>query len=266
MTTLRVAAAQAVATAGDVAANVDMAASLVRLAAGQGIRLLVLPEAFLTGYCRAAFAGEVPAADALDGVWIDPLRVASVEGDCVVVVSTPLQRAGVRTLSTLVVRPDATVTAPYDKQHLSGYEHDYFVAGDHGASITVDGLELGLSICYDGCFPEHARAAAEDGAVGYLNSAAYLPGGGHRRDVYYAARAVENGMYVVLAGLTGPCGDEELIGGSAIYDPEGRPIARLGTEPGLAIGEIDSGLVAETRKAHPMLLDHRGDLGPRTRA
>lgn len=43
--------------------------------------------------------------------------------------------------------------------------------GDHGASVTAldesgDGVELGLSICYDGCFPEPTRVAALDGAVG----------------------------------------------------------------------------------------------------
>ena len=106
----------------------------------------------------------------------------------------------------MVVRPDGHTLAAYDKQHLSGYENDHFTAGDHGASLTVDGWELGLSICYDGCFPEHARAAADDGALGYLNSAAYFPGGEHRRDIYYPARALDNGIFVVFAGLTGSCG------------------------------------------------------------
>ena len=66
--------------------------------------------------------------------------------------------------------------------------------------------------------------------MGYLSSSAYFPGGGHRRDLYYPARAVENGMYVVFSGLTGRCGALEFIGGSAVYDPEGRPLARLGDE------------------------------------
>lgn len=264
--TVLIAAAQGEAVAGDLTANVAKAAALVELATTQGARVVVLPEAFLTGYDGGVFGGPIPGEDSLDDAWLDPLRSAAEAGDCVVVVSTPLQRAGGKTLSLLVVRPGGEVSAPYDKQHLTGSEVDHFVPGDHGASLVVDGIELGLSICYDGCFPEHARAAADDGAVGYLSSAAYLAGGEHRRDLYYPARALDNGMYVVLAGLTGRCGSAEFTGGSAVYDPEGRPLAKLGTEEGVALAELDPALVWETRSAHPMHADHRDSLGPRIRA
>ncbi|MBZ5737544.1 carbon-nitrogen hydrolase family protein [Nocardioides mangrovi] len=266
MTRLLVAAGQAASVAGDVAANVATAVRLVRLAATQDVRLLVLPEAFLTGYDVDAFTGRLPAVADLDAPWLDPLRTAAVLGDLTVVVGTALERDGERRLSQVVVRPDGRTTAPYDKQHLDGLEKSLFTVGDHGASIAVQGVELGLSICYDGCFPEHAQAAARDGALGYLASAAYFPGGEHRRDLYYAARAVENGMYVVLAGLTGRCGAFDFIGGSAVYDPEGRPLARIGVEEGLAIAEIDTEVVAAFRERHTMIADHRTSLGPRLRS
>ncbi len=265
MTGLVVAAGQAASVSGDPTANVATSARLTALAADRGARLLVLPEAFLTGYDAAAFDGPLPDAAELDGGWLDPLRAAAAAGDVTVVVGTALVRDGARRLSQVVVGPDGGTSAPYDKQHLDGLEKDVFTVGDHGTSIDVGGLELGLSICYDGCFPEHARAAALDGAVGYLSSAAYFPGGGHRRDLYYAARAVENGMYVVVSGLTGRCGGYEFIGGSAVYDPEGRPLTRLGEEPGVVVAEIDADVVAATRARHTMVADHRLTLGPRVR-
>ena len=95
---------------------------------------------------------------------------------------------------------------------------------------------------------------------------AYFPGGEHRRDLYYAARAVENGMYVVLSGLSGRCGASSFIGGSAVYDPEGRPLARLGEEEGLAVADLDVALVEATRRRHTMVHDHRTSLGSRVRA
>lgn len=266
MSTLRVAAGQAVAVAGDLSANVATAARLTGLAGSQGARLLALPEAFLTGYALEVFAGDLPTEADLAGPLLDPLREAAAATGTTVVVSTALQRDHGKTLSSVVVRPDGRTTAPYDKQFLDGPERDHFVPGDHGASVTVDGVQLGLSICYDGCFPEHARAAAADGALGYVASAAYFPGGAHRRDLYYAARALDNGFYVVFAGLTGPCGSAAFIGGSAVYDPEGRPLARLGEEEGLAVADLDPALVEATRARHTMHHDHRADLGPRVTA
>jgi predicted amidohydrolase len=260
---LRVAAAQDVAVAGDLVANVATAATLVRTAADQGAEVVVLPEAFLTGYDVSVFAGPLPA---LVDLPLATLVAAARDTGAVVVASSALASGGVETLSSVVVQPDGAVDVPYDKQHLDGEEQRYFTPGDHGASIRVRGLELGLSICYDGCFPEHARAAAEDGAVAYLSSSAYFVGGEHRRDLYYAARAVENGMYVVFAGLTGACGSSSFSGGSAVYDPEGRPLVRLGAEPGVAVADIDTSVVETTRARHTMLVDHRdGGLGERVR-
>ena len=259
---LTLAAAQAAAVSGDLDANVRTAAALVREAAEQGAQVVVLPEAFLTGYDLGVFAGPLPSLVELP---LDPLREAAHDTGAVVVASSGLEAEGVKTISSLVVQPDGAVDVPYDKQHLDGEEKQHFTPGDHGASIRVGGLELGLSICYDGCFPEHARAAADDGAVAYLSSSAYFVGGEHRRDLYYAARAVENGMYVVFAGLTGRCGARDFSGGSAIYDPEGRSLVRLGTERGVGVADLDTELVEETRTRHTMLADHRESLGERVR-
>ncbi|NPC97515.1 carbon-nitrogen hydrolase family protein [Nocardioides sp. zg-DK7169] len=260
-----VAAGQEAAVAGDLAVNAATAARLTEQAGAAGARLLVLPEAFLTGYDEAVFAGPLPDEADLAGPLLDGLRASAAAAGTTVVLGTALQRGPRRTLSSVVVHPDGRTLAAYDKQHLSGYENDHFTPGEHGASVTLDGWELGLSICYDGCFPEHARAAADDGALGYLNGAAYFPGGEHRRDTYYPARALDNGFFVVFSGLTGRCGSESFIGGSAVYDPEGRPLARLGTEPGLAVATLSRDLLAATRAAHPMHRDHRPSLGPRAR-
>jgi predicted amidohydrolase len=259
---LRVAAAQDVAIPGDLEANVATAAALVRAAADDGAAVVVLPEAFLNGYSLEVFAAPLPS---LADLPLGALVSAAREAGAVVVVGAALEAEGVKTLSSLVVHPDGAVDVPYDKQHLDGDEKQHFTPGNHGSSIRVRGLELGLSICYDGCFPEHARAAADDGAVGYLSSSAYFAGAEHRRDLYYAARAVENGMYVVFAGLTGPCGSASFSGGSAVYDPEGRPLVRLGAEPGVAVADLDTAVVEATRSRHTMLADHRDGLGDRLR-
>ena len=270
MRTLRVAAGQAPAVCGAspgaVAANVATAVALTRRAAEQGVRLLALPEAFLTAYCSEAFAAP-PTESALREALV-PLAEAAATTGTTVVACTPVDRGTHRTLSSVVVDGDGGVRLPYDKQHLSGsLEQGSFTAGDHGTSIEVDGWEVALSICYDGSFPEHARAAADDGARLYVNTAAFFVGGEHRRDLYYPARALDNGIFVLLAGATGECAHDgsAFAGGSAAYDPEGRPLARLGRETGLAVADLDPALMARTRAAHPMHAERRVSLGTRQR-
>ncbi|QWZ06891.1 carbon-nitrogen hydrolase family protein [Nocardioides panacis] len=269
---LRLAAGQAVSVPGDLATNVATAVSLVRDAADQGARVVVLPELFLTGYDEAAWTHD--ASLDLDDAALEPLSEVARSRSVVVVVGAAVRRAvdpatgsgrHASTLSVLVVDPEGEVTAPYDKQHLSGPERDFFTPGDHGATIVVDGWELALGVCYDGCFPEHALAATAGGAAAYLVPAAYYVGAEHRRDVYYAARALDNGIYVAFAGLTGTCGTGSFSGGTAVYDPEGRPVRRLGLEPGVVVADLDADEVARVQREHPMATDRRDSLGPRTR-
>ena len=132
--------------------------------------------------------------------------------------------------------------------------------------LVVDGWDSALGICYDGCFPEHALAATAGGAAAYLVPAAYYVGAEHRRDVYYAARALDNGIYVVFAGLTGRCGSGDFSGGSAVYDPEGRPLQRAGAEsPAVVVADLDLSVVRRTQREHPMALDRLDSQGTRLR-
>ncbi|CAN5464856.1 carbon-nitrogen hydrolase family protein [soil metagenome] len=270
---LRVAAAQAVSVPGDVATNVTTAVSLVTTAADRGARVVVLPELFLTGYDEAAWAHDTSLG--LHDAVLAPLSDVARTRDVVLVVGAAVRRAldpstgsgrGRATLSVLVVDRSGEVSAPYDKQHLSGPERDFFAPGDHGATLAVDGWDLALGVCYDGCFPEHALAATAGGASAYLVPAAYYVGAEHRRDVYYAARALDNGIYVVLAGLTGTCGAGSFSGGSAVYDPEGRPLERLADEsPAVVVADLDLDVVRRTQREHPMALDRLDSQGTRLR-
>jgi len=267
---LRVAAAQAGSVSGDVPANVATAVALVGSAAKGGARVVVLPELFLTGYDPDLWGRSAESMVTVDDDRLQPLRDVARERSVVVVAGAAVRRAvdtpAKDTLSLLVFDADGNVSAPYDKQHLFDAERACFAAGDHGASIVVDGWELGLGICYDGCFPEHAAAAAADGAMAYLCPSAYYVGSEQRRDLYYAARALDNGIYVVLSGLAGRCGDYDFNGGSAIYDPEGRPGDRVLDETrAIAFADLDPAEPHRVQRMNPIRRDRLAGLGERRR-
>ncbi|MEV6517762.1 carbon-nitrogen hydrolase family protein [Micromonospora chalcea] len=265
---LTVAAVQAQPVPGDVAGNARAAARLV--ARAEGARVVVLPELFLPAYHPPTLGadpeGTDVAADADGRVAdprLDPLRTAAADAGAAVVIGAAVRHPDRRrTISSLVVDPAGTVTAAYDKQQLWSGERELFDAGRRGATLEVDTWRLGLGVCYDGCFPEHARAAAGDGAHGYLCPSGYLAGSAHRRDLYYAARALDNTMYVVFANAVGGADPWRFNGGAAVYDPEGRPLAR-GADTGedVLVATLDPEALAATRAAHTMLLDRPVDAG-----
>ncbi|MGK5445187.1 nitrilase-related carbon-nitrogen hydrolase, partial [Micromonospora sp. URMC 105] len=91
-------------------------------------------------------------------------------------------------------------------------------------------------------------------------------GSAHRRDLYYAARALDNTMYVVFANAVGGADPWRFNGGAAVYDPQGRPLVR-GADEGEAVlvATLDPAALAATRAAHSMLADRPADQGlPRT--
>lgn len=262
---LLVAAIQGQPVPGDIAANAATGARLVDIAGEAGTRLAVLPELFLCGYEPKTLADDPAATDlaadeagVVGDARLDALADIARERRVVIVVGGAVRHPdGRRTCSSLVVDTDGSVTAAYDKQNLWGPdEKALFTPGTDGADLEVGGWLLGLGICYDGCFPEHARAAARDGAHAYLCPSGYLAGSEHRRDLYYAARALDNTMYVVFANLVGGDDPWTFNGGSAIYDPEGRPLARAdNTSEAIVTAALDPAELARVRAAHTMLAD-----------
>ena len=257
---LRVATVQAEAVPGAVAENIQKAAEHVRRAAVEGARLVVFPEAFATGYDHAAFESTTP--NLVDVSWLGPLQDIVDEAGSVVVLNSAIDYGDRRALTDLVLSPHHAPWAAYDKQHLYASEKSIFTAGSHGTSFTLDGFTIALSVCYDANFPEHAAAAGSEGATIYVNSGAYYPGGAERRDLHNAARALDNGMYVVFSGLVGAPSD--FIGGSAIFDPLGGRIANVTEREGLAIADIDSDEVDAARASQRMWADRLPSLGERS--
>lgn len=245
--TLTVAAGQ-FASAGDVEADI---ATVVRaIAAAPGADLLVMPELFLGGYrLPPIVVGEQDPR-------LRPIEDAAAAAGMVVLVGACLDGPTGFTISTLAFgrgEPERV----YDKQNPCDAENDHVVPGEAGVIIDVRGWAVALSICYDGCFPEHARAAAVAGAEVYAASVAYVVGSSHRREIYYRARALENGMYAVVSGLVGAVDGAAFDGGSAVYDPEGRVVAQVDGTEGVAIATLDRPLVKATRARHTMLADVR---------
>jgi predicted amidohydrolase len=258
---LVVAAGQTGCAALDVERNAAAAAELVRRAACDGADVLVLPELFLTGYELAAIAARPDVyALAPDDERLDALARACAETGTAAVVGAPTRDPDTETLhiSAVVLGRDGSVASRYDKQHVDGAERAAgFVPGAGGCTITLSGWRLGLGICWDSSFPEHARAAALDGCHAYLVGALFGGERGERkRATLGPARALDNACHVVVANHVGRSGPYDGCGGSAIWGPDGAPLAEAGTDdPGLAVARLEPEALASARSGDLTLVD-----------
>lgn len=246
-----VAAGQAPCAPCDVVANAATAAAMVRRANDEGASLLVLPELFLSGYELDAIALDRSLSIDADDARLDPIAEACRDAHTALVIGAPTRgSSGARYISALVFGRNGQRAGQYDKQFLDGAERAAgFETGVGDVAITIDGWRVGLGICWDAAFPEHARISAMDGCHAYAVGGLFSRGAGERtRAIRGAARAVDNSMYVLFANHVGSQGAYIGSGHSAIWDPNGDVRADAGLEsPGLAVATLDPEVFAGSR-------------------
>ncbi|MEZ5499397.1 MAG: N-carbamoylputrescine amidase [Steroidobacteraceae bacterium] len=167
---LKVAATQ-FACSWDAAANLDKAETLVRRAAGQGARLVLLQELFEAPYfCIEQDVRHFRLATAVED---NPAvkRFASVARELGVVLPISFfERAGQACFNSVaILDADGRNLGVYRKAHIPngpGYqEKHYFCPGDTGFRVWDTAVgRIGVGICWDQWFPECARAMALMGA------------------------------------------------------------------------------------------------------
>lgn len=230
------AAAQTVPRRGDVDANLEQHARLVRAAAGERAGVLVFPELSLTGY-ELDLAADLAFSE--DDPRLVPLvELASVH-DMILVVGAPV-RVGPRLhIGAFIVYPHG---APglYTKRHLGAGEEAAVQPGDRDPLVRLgDGIGA-VAVCADANRPSHPSEAAARGARTYLVSTFIVPTEMEAKTASLRAYAVEHSMTVVFANYGGPSGGLTSAGRSAIWSDRGEPLAQLeGTGAGVVVA-VDS--------------------------
>ena len=259
MGTLRAAVVQ-MTSGADVAANHRTADRLVRQAAADGARLVVLPETWnLMGDPARIRAG----AEDLDGPSLGLARTWARELGITLVAGSIGERvpdtARVRNLS-VVIGPDGRITGRYRKLHLFDVdvagrayrESDTTLPGEEICVAEGGPLRLGMSVCYDLRFPELYRRLVDLGATAFVVPSAFTARTGRAHwEVLVRARAIEDQVFVLAADQTGlhPDGSAS-YGHSMIVGPWGDVLAELADGEGIAVADLELGeLYAHSRDA-----------------
>ncbi|CQD05541.1 amidohydrolase [Mycobacterium lentiflavum] len=264
---MRIALAQML-SGTDPAANLQQVRDYTARAADAGATLVVFPEATM---CRFGVP-LAPIAEPVDGPWADGVRQIAADSAVTVIAGMFTPAGDGRVTNTLIAAGPGAPNQPdahYDKIHLYdafGFTESRTVAaGREPVVITVDGVEVGLTVCYDIRFPELYTELARRGAqlIAVCASWGSGPGKLDQWTLLARARALDSMSYVAAVGQADPgdtlagsgssAGAPTGVGGSLVASPLGEVVASAGPDPQLVLADIDAALVAKARDSIAVL-------------
>lgn len=246
--------------------NFSRASSLIRTAAQQGAELVVLPELFAT-LGRPSHMRQI--AEPLDGPTLAWAQSATQANNCALIAGSFIERDGAALFNTsIAVCTDGSLLGSYRKIHLfdvdiegaRSKESDTFSSGTDPVVVDINGLRVGLTLCYDLRFPELFRAEADQGADIIVVPAAFTEATGRDHwELLLRARAVENQTMIIAAAQWGTSPDgTERHGHALIVDAWGRVLTDAGPEGDTFVeAEFDATAQSDIRNRLPALTHRR---------
>ncbi|HWA53631.1 MAG TPA: nitrilase-related carbon-nitrogen hydrolase [Solirubrobacterales bacterium] len=257
----------------------------VALAAGEGARLVCLPELTLTAYFASSPAGPRAAgieAEQLPGGPTHRFAAGLAERHGVHVHASLFERAeddgderGYNT--AILVAPDGELAGRTRKLHIpvtSGYHEDrYFRPGpgpDGAPPFPVFALEdaqLGLPTCWDQWFPEVARAYSLEGADVLVYPTAIGSEPDHPEfdtqplwERVIVANGIANGVFMIAVNRFGAEPPLTFYGSSFISDPYGRKLVEAPRDAAaVLVADLDLDQRRDWLELFPFLQTRRPD-------
>jgi predicted amidohydrolase len=170
--------------------------------------------------------------------------------------------------TTFVIDPTGEIIARYSKIHMFDVVLDGVAEYRESATVTpgdevvvteIDGILVGLAICYDLRFPELFRILALEGAQAIMLPAAFtLMTGKDHWEPLIRARAIENELYMIAPAQWGthPPGNW-CYGRSMVVDPWGTVVTTASDGVGIAYATVDPSRVETVRRQIPSLANRR---------
>lgn len=143
-----------------------------------------------------------------------------------------------------VIDRKGNLKALYNKNHLYSYygcnESCYITPGDSPVMVNIEGINFGLTICYDIRFPEIYRAYRKASADVLINCAAWASTKPIPWEMMTKARAIENQTFMAAVNQFGPMKNNETnLGHSRIIDYNGNVLSEILSGEGVIQSELN---------------------------
>lgn len=221
--------------------------------------VIILPEIWTVGWKPSEF--ENSAEDLKNSETVEFLsNIAKKYNTNIIGGSFITKKSGEYYNTCPVINRKGELIATYDKMHLFSYygceEGSYIESGQNPVLINIDGVKIGLTICYDIRFPEIFRAYRKAGADLLVNMAAWPMSRKIHWEMLTKARAIENQCFMVALTQSGLIeGNEWNLGHSLIIDCKGEVISEITEGEGAMFAEIKFNEMYKFREKCTVLLD-----------
>ncbi len=254
------------ASSPNVSANLIEAERLIKQAAEDGAKIIVLPEYFCIMGNKDTDKVKVREEEGQGPIQRFLSKMAKKHKVLLIGGTVPLVSSSAKKVlnSCLVYDEKGKQIARYDKVHLFGldlgtehYHEDQTIeAGKQVVVVDTAYGKIGLSTCYDLRFPELYRAMGKVDMIVVPSAFTETTGKAHW-ETLVRARAIENLCYVIAPAQGGyHLSGRETHGNSMIVDPWGVVLDRLPRGSGIVTASINTHYQDSLRHSLPAL-DHK---------
>lgn len=189
--------------------------------------VVVLPEMWTTAYTLDALEGIAEAVDGESVVFLQKLALSY--GVNIIGGSIAIKEDSLIYNRAVVIDRKGNLIYHYDKIHLVPMlnEPAYLEGGRSKVqTFELDGVKMGVVICFDLRFPEIIRQLALQEAQVLFIPAEWPEARAGHWETLSTARAIENQMYVVTCNRVGTYDGVQFAGRSMFIDPWGTVLAK----------------------------------------
>lgn len=154
----------------------------------------------------------------------------------------------------IIHRYDKIYMYTVDRQDLKINEGRDTVKGKELGIVEIEGVKIGIGICFDIRYPEYFKALALNGVEIIFLPANFRKSTGEIAwEVLTKARAIENQVYFCACDQTGGVAEKERCGNTKVISYNGTIISQLDREEGIVVADLNIEQLRQFRKEFPIL-------------
>lgn len=238
--------------------NIEKAIKFMDEAVNQNADIICLSEKFL-------YWGIGRSAESINSIVIEKFKeYAKKKNVNIILGSIALKYENTENITNtcFVINRNGEIIHKYDKIYMYTVNrpdlkidegHDT-VKGNKLGIVEIDGVKIGIGICFDLRYPEYFKTLAINGAeVMFLPSSFRKTTGAVAWEILTRARAIENQAYFCACNQIGGIAEKERCGNTQIISYDGNIISNIDNGEGIIMADLDIEKLRKFRKEFPIL-------------